>query len=156
MDSGWPRLGSGLNISNGTTFHIHSLLCISLNTYIGKTKRKYEIPPSKTITSSHLFIRMPCRPTCRFFPVQQCYLLGDPCLSLNTSFFFVFFFLFYLLTKLTLFFACTNSFISVYFLTQQKQKFQPLFSTFISATHHQHLVYRNQSDVPFGGVTTYL
>ena len=60
-----------------------------------------------TFSQGQLFIGMPCQPTYQSFPlgaVQQCCLPGDPCLSLNTSF------CFYLLTILTLFSYCTNSF----------------------------------------------
>ena len=69
-------------------------------------------PLLKTITGSQfsqgqLFMECPASPhtsSSHLGTVQQCCLPGDPCLSLNTSF------CFYLLTILTLFSHCTNSF----------------------------------------------
>ena len=57
-----------------------------------KVKYSLECPASPHTSPSHLGA------------VQQCCLPGDPCLSLNTLF------CFYLLTILTLFSHCTNSF----------------------------------------------
>ena len=97
-------------------------------------------PLLKTITGSH-FPKVNYSLGCPASPhtilshlgaVQQCCLPGDPCLSLNTSL------CFYLLSILTLFSHCTNS-------------FHPFFYAFMSANPLQHLVYRNLSDVPLGG-----
>ena len=76
-----------------------------------KVNYSLECPASPHTSSSHLGT------------VQQCCLPGDPCLSLNTSF------CFYLLTILTLFSHCTNSFhplfLSFYF---QLTPFNPWFT----------------------------
>ena len=69
-------------------------------------------PLLKTITGSHYSqgqYSLECPASLYTSPshlgtVQQCCLPGDPCLSLNTSF------CFHLLTLLTLFSHCTNSF----------------------------------------------
>ena len=61
-------------------------------TFFPKVNYSLEYPASPHTSSFHLGA------------VQQCCLPGDPCLSQNTSF------CFYLLTILTLFSHCTNSF----------------------------------------------
>ena len=76
-------------------------------------------PLLKTTTGSHFSPRsiihwnalpahIPVLPTLALGTVQECCLTGDPCLSLNTSF------CFYLLTILTLFSNCTNSFLPLF------------------------------------------
>ena len=89
--------------------HIHPLSCRQIPTLkdyifriLPKVNYLLEFPASRLTSPSHLGA------------VQQCCLPGDLCLSLNTSF------CFYLLTTLTLFSHCTNS-------------FHPLFLCFISA-----------------------
>ena len=96
--------------------HFHTLRFPLLKTitvsYFPKVSYSLECPASPHTSPSHLGAN------------QQRFSPGDPCLSLNTSF------CFYLLTILTLFSHCTNS-------------FRPFFFAFISANLLQHLVYWN-------------
>ena len=113
------------------------LALISYSYLLDQTDR---FPLLKTITVLHFpkdnySLECPASPHARpshLGALQQCCLPGDQCLSLNTNF------CFYLLPRLTLFSQCSNS-------------FHPIFCVFISLAPFQHLVYRNQSEVPLRG-----